>query len=322
MAISPAREAEVLAVQGRVGQALGLLRPAAMEKDPDALFLLAVWRLSGDYLARDLAASRRLFTAAAEAAHPTAAMIVAAFLANGTGGHADWAAALSILRRRAATDPAASDQLAILSAMDIDGDGAPGALPVPELICDRPWVGRVAGLFSDAECDFLVRCAEPLLQPAMIVDPRTGRHMRDAVRISDVAAFPWALENPAMHALNRRIAAVTGTLPAQGEPLQILSYRPGQEYRAHVDALPHGDNQRIITVLIYLNDGYSGGETRFSASGLKVKGRKGDAILFRNVDSAGEVDRLSEHAGLPVVAGRKLIASRWIRERAMDHALP
>jgi prolyl 4-hydroxylase len=318
VATFPAQAAEALAAQGRVEQALGLLRPAAAEKDPDALFLLAVWRLSGQYIARDLAASRRLFASASAAGHPTAGMILAAFLANGTGGDADWPAALSLLRARAATDPSAADQLAILAAMDLGKDGTPRALPVPEPLSERPWVRRVAGLFSAAECAFLIRCAEPLLQPAMIVDPRTGRSMRDSIRISDVAAFPLALENPAIHALNRRIAALTGTQPSQGEPLQVLSYRPGQQYRAHVDALPRTDNQRALTILVSLNHGYDGGETHFVAPGLKVKGRKGDAILFRNVDDTGKPDRLSEHAGLPVTAGRKLIASRWIRERALD----
>ena len=79
-------------------------------------------------------------------------------------------------------------------------------------------------------------------------------------------------------------------------------------------------NQRILTVLVYLNDDYEGGETLFVRTGLRFKGRSGDALLFRNALPDGRADELSQHAGLPVVAGEKFIASRWIRARPF--ALP
>jgi len=64
-----------------------------------------------------------------------------------------------------------------------------------------------------------------------------------------------------------------------------------------------------------LNDDYEGGETEFLSTGLKVCGRKGDGLLFRNADASGKPDLNSQHAGLPVTAGEKYLASRWIRER-------
>ena len=59
--------------------------------------------------------------------------------------------------------------------------------------------------------------------------------VQNPVRTSDAMVFPWIAESPAVHALNRRIAAATGTIPAQGEPLQVLRYRRGQQYRPHLD---------------------------------------------------------------------------------------
>jgi prolyl 4-hydroxylase len=128
-------------------------------------------------------------------------------------------------------------------------------------------------------------------------------------------SFPWIDESPAIHAINQRLATVSDTPVANGEPLQILRYSPGQEYRAHHDALPHTDNQRILTMLVYLNDGFEGGETKFLKTGLSVKGDIGDALLFRNADKQGRPDPNALHAGLPVRAGQKLIASRWIHEK-------
>jgi prolyl 4-hydroxylase len=111
------------------------------------------------------------------------------------------------------------------------------------------------------------------------------------------------------------LAAASGTAYEQGEALQILRYRPGQQYRAHVDAVPSTENQRATTALVYLNDDFQGGETYFVKVGLKVKGEKGDAIVFRNATADGAADYDAEHAGLPVTSGTKHLASRWIRER-------
>ena len=49
-------------------------------------------------------------------------------------------------------------------------------------------------------------------------------------------------------------------------------------------------------------------------TGLTVKGRKGDALVFRDIGRDGNFDPLAEHAGLPITSGTKYLASRWIRE--------
>jgi prolyl 4-hydroxylase len=95
----------------------------------------------------------------------------------------------------------------------------------------------------------------------------------------------------------------------------VLSYAPGQEYRQHSDAIGGvaPNQQRVLTFLVYLNEDYEGGETAFPAAGIKVRGRTGDGLLFRNASAEGVPDPCAVHAGLPVTSGAKLIASRWIR---------
>merc|ERR1719204_448733 len=46
---------------------------------------------------------------------------------------------------------------------------------------------------------------------------------------------------------------------------------------------------------------------------LRVRPKRGRAVLFFNHDPAGGVDRMSMHAGCPVVRGVKWIAQRWFR---------
>jgi prolyl 4-hydroxylase len=310
---SLADQADALVAAGRDGEAYRLLTGPEAAADPEALVRLADWRLSGQLIRRDLAAARDLFRRAAGAGDEEAARVHTAFVANGTGAPADWQEALRLLRLY--DFPGAAAQRALIERMRLLPSGDPLERPVETQLSDRPHVGRFPALFSPDECDFLAAEAEPWLTPSVVIDPRTGRHHQNPVRTSDGMSFALVLEGPAVHALNRRIAAATETDVAQGESLQVLRYRPGQEYKPHFDALPGEANQRILTMLVYLNEGYEGGETLFLKTGLSFKGRKGDALLFRNTLADGRADDFAQHAGRPVAAGEKLIASRWIRAR-------
>jgi prolyl 4-hydroxylase len=310
---SPAAQADAFLAAGRPLEAYRLLTGPQAAKDADALFALANWRLSGHIIRRDLAAARDLFRRAAEAGQEEAARIYTAFVGNGVGGPGDWPSALQLLRDHFCPDAAA--QLALIERMRLTPSGDPLELPAENRLSDRPCVGAFPALFSQSECDFLIAEARPLLQPSFVIDPQTGRHLRNPIRTSDGMAFGYVQEGPAVHALNRRVAAATGTDAKQGEPLQVLRYQPGQEYKPHFDALTGEPNQRILTMLVYLNDDYEGGETVFLKTGLRFKGRKGDALLFRNALPDGRADEMTQHAGLPVTAGEKIIASRWIRAR-------
>jgi hypothetical protein len=74
--------------------------------------------------------------------------------------------------------------------------------------------------------------------------------------------------------------------------------------------------QRATTVLIYLNEGYEGGETEFPELDWRFKGKPGDALVFWNLTPAGEPDQRTQHAGLPPTSGEKWLYSKWVRERA------
>jgi prolyl 4-hydroxylase len=310
-------EAAVQAALSRrdVKEAHRLLADAADNGDALAAFELGRWFLSGQILARDLAASRGWFGKAAAAGHSRSQLIYAALLGNGVGGPQDWQGAIDQLGLASANTSQAANEIRLLRAMAIDGHGDPKSIPTREAVSESPAVYWVHELFSPAECQALVELATPFLNASVVVDPATGQMRADPIRTSEAAMFPWIDETPFIHALNRRIAAASGTTVEQGEPLQVLRYSPGQEYRSHSDALTNADNQRIMTALVYLNDGFEGGETNFPVPGLKLKGRIGDALFFRNVDAVGRPDTRATHAGLPVTNGQKWLASRWIRER-------
>jgi prolyl 4-hydroxylase len=307
---------------GRHAEAARLLIGAAAAGEPAALSQLALWRIGGGIVRRDLAKARALLAQAAAAGDTGSALLHAAFLASGTGGEAQWREALAALKRLAGMAPQAAAQLRLIDAMDLDPDGFPARPIAVRPLAPSPHVVAAEEFLTRVECDYLIAVAEPGFQPSVVVDPATGRMVPNPGRTSDAAMFGVFAEDLAVNAINRRIAALSGTRPAQGEPLQVLRYRPGAEYKPHMDALPAEPNQRVLTVLVYLSDDYEGGETRFERTGLAYRGRAGDALLFRNADAEGRPDPMSLHAGLPVTSGVKYLASRWIRAQRFTYPPP
>lgn len=319
MSQAPVTLANGLVASGAIAEAVALLIRAADEGDVDALMQLAVWHLAGDPVRRDLVKARTYLRRAVSIGHVDAALMEVALAANGSGGAPDWAGALSLLHSAAAGDPVAEAHVKLLDAMEIDAEGNPRALPEPEMLGAGSRILRFPRLFTPEECAHVANLAVTMLEPARVVDPRTGRWIAHPIRTADEAPIGPAREDLVVQALNKRIAAISGTDIAQGEPLTVLRYRPGQQFRLHSDVLTNTRNQRIATVLVYLNAGFEGGRTHFPAHRLEITARPGDAIVFTNVDAAGAPDPSMRHSGEPVVRGTKWLATRWIRAHSFSH---
>lgn len=193
----------------------------------------------------------------------------------------------------------------------------------PVQLSDRPRVLRIDALLTREECDYVVAVAAPQLHSSSVTDPARGVAIEHPERTSSDAALSPYEHDLVIHCLDLRIAKAGGAPPGNGEPISVLRYETGQEYRPHCDFFPkkceeaaqiETAGQRVRTLLIYLNDGYEGGETHFLTNGLKIKGRPGDAVLFHNVDESGLPDTSSLHAGCPVAIGTKWLLSKWFRE--------
>lgn len=307
-------QAFALSEAGRNDEAVALIRALAGQGDTEAVFTLAdmLWR--GVLVPEDRPAGRKLFHQASDQGHPIALRATTNLMASGVAGPRDWPGALRRLAEEARGDYRRAHMLSVIEAMDLTPDGEPRAIPEPRLLSQSPHVLFFPALLTPAECEFLHVVAEPSYEPSMIGNDDPP-YRRDPVRTSDGATMHLLIEDPAIHALNRRIAKAAGVPVDHGEPLHILRYRPGQEYKRHFDWSPGATNQRILTALVYLNEEYSGGETDFPRGGFRVRGRRGDCILFRNMGPDRQADPMSQHAGLPVTAGTKFLATRWIREQ-------
>lgn len=131
-----------------------------------------------------------------------------------------------------------------------------------------------------------------------------------------------------VQAIEARIERLTKIPVNHGEALQVLHYGNTEEYQPHYDffepddevskATLAGPGNRVGTLLLYLNEVDRGGATYFPKLDLAVHPRPGQALWFRYLDQSGQVDYRSEHAGLPIIAGEKWVATKWLRERPIQ----
>lgn len=187
-----------------------------------------------------------------------------------------------------------------------------------------PRIVLLKNLLTHKECDALVGMSRDRLRRSPVVDPESGVESLVDARTSTGAMFQLG-EHALIARLERRIAALTGIPADHGEGLQILHYEPGGEYRPHFDfftATQSGEalqlrngGQRVATLVIYLNNPVAGGATAFPRVGLDVVPVKGNAVLFSYLMADGSLDDRTLHAGMPVEAGEKWIATKWLRER-------
>ncbi len=288
------------------------LLDAAANGSPAAGRLVAVMRATGLGLAADDAAAAAAILQLAEKGHEPMRREIGALLILQNSSDADGAALLAGLAPRDWADVARRLSL------------SPPPIPAPERLSASPDVVIFRKAVPRALCEYTIAHAAPRLGPAHVYDPRGTGMMRDPLRSSATASLSPLDLDLAIVALNRTIAAAAGLPDPRGEFLSVMRYRPGEQYRPHFDAVPPGpdldrNGQRVKTALLYLNEAYEGGETEFLASGLRMKGRPGDILVFSNVLAGSRGDPASRHAGLKVTSGEKWLASKWFRERNYDY---
>jgi len=186
----------------------------------------------------------------------------------------------------------------------------------------NPTIVSLGGLLSDTECAELIRLARPRLTPSTTVNNDTGGQILHHGRTSEGMFFARG-ENPLVARIERRIAKLTNWPLENGEGLQVLHYSPGTQYEPHYDyfipealgtplILQRG-GQRVASLIMYLNTPEQGGGTVFPDVEFEMTPQRGNAVYFsysRAHPSSGTL-----HGGAPVIAGKKWIATKWLRER-------
>jgi prolyl 4-hydroxylase len=188
-----------------------------------------------------------------------------------------------------------------------------------------PRVVLFGNLLSAEECEQMIMASRLKLSRSTVVNAATGNYEMHPDRTSTGTHFERS-ESPLIARIEQRISELVDHPVENGEPLQVLHYLQGGEYKPHYDYFdpkqPGNDKvlamggQRIATLVMYLNDVVAGGSTVFPAIGLDVLPRRGSAVYFAYTTEGGDTDPRSLHGGSPVGAGEKWIATKWLRQRA------
>jgi predicted 2-oxoglutarate/Fe(II)-dependent dioxygenase YbiX len=303
----------------------------------DAALQLGRRLLIGDDVEADPGQGMAMIAEAANRGESDACNLLATLTAAGAWTEQSWPRALDLLQQAAEGGSSdAREQLILLAtksntsswgelreSIDLERFVTPQP---PQQICDAPRVWRADGFATPAQCDKLIALAQGKLAPAKMYDRKRQTLQFDAIRNNSEFLFDITHANVMMVLMRIRIGLLVSLPVPHMEPPQILHYAPGQELRAHYDFLRDSGQaggygrdgnykgDRVVTFLIYLNDGYEGGETEFVKAGLRYKGRKGDALFFTNMRD-GKPDPTSLHCGTPVTQGEKWLFSQWIHDR-------
>lgn len=170
-------------------------------------------------------------------------------------------------------------------------------------------------ILTHREIQSLKMQAKSLLEESLVI----GQEVNKAVRVSETA---WVQNDALTQKILQRVGIRETTKHC--ESLQVVRYRPGGFFNLHYDSVKEPSRapttepafvkggHRVYTVLIALTDDFTGGETVFAGKDA-YRLRKGDALIFKNVDAKGEL--INQHGGNPVLSGEKWIVNLWIHEK-------
>lgn len=168
------------------------------------------------------------------------------------------------------------------------------ATPLPFRFDDQRLLWTVDDVFTAAECAAMIERIEAA-SPTLATDNPVYRD-QDRVMLDDEE-----LASDLFVRLRGELPAQMGTfrLEALNPRLRFYRYREGQAFAPHMDHWYRPDAHRVTlhTVLVYFNDGFSGGETRFSEQlEVSVEPRAGRVAIFQHK---------LRHEGRPVLSGTK-----------------
>jgi len=164
-----------------------------------------------------------------------------------------------------------------------------------------PGIFTISDVLTADECQQMIALAEERGFDAALInsfgvqrlDQKTRNNDRVIVDDFDLAGRLWSR-------IEKFVPSMLGGRPVRGlnERFRWYRYAPGQRFAWHFDgsfARPNGEVS-LLTFMIYLNEGYAGGETQFES--VAVAGKPGMALMF-------EHELL--HEGAEVTSGLKYV---------------
>jgi len=175
----------------------------------------------------------------------------------------------------------------------------------------------IQNLLTKDECQQIIDKVNNTFTRSTVV----SENIIDTTRTSETAWIPR--RDPMVQKLIHKAMELTGKPYENCEDIQVVRYTPGTYYRPHHDSCCEDNKsckefekrggQRVGTLLLYLNDDFTQGQTHFPELDLKLRADPGSAIFFLPM-SGNACHPKALHAGLPIESGTKYVCNIWVRE--------
>jgi len=206
---------------------------------------------------------------------------------------------------------------------------ASGDLPPPPLIRRMPPKLRrfdspklelyiLDDFLSRKECERLTALIAHHLRPSNVTFDNGDRYHR-----TSQTSHLSHLKSPVAIGIDDKICKTLGIRPEYAEGIQAQRYDVGQQFKPHWDYFEPGSKEflrfagtrgnRTWTFMVYLNEGMEGGGTRFTKLDHTFAPKTGMALLWNNLNADGTPNEATMHSGEPVIAGHKVIITKWFR---------
>jgi len=163
------------------------------------------------------------------------------------------------------------------------------------------YILTVDEFWSNSRCDSFIKKSESIGYEPALVQTGSGQKRVEGVRNNQRILFTdQDLANEIWEVLKDYAPKQIGNSHSIGlnEMFRFYKYEPGQEFKKHRDQsfIRNEVESSYYTLMIYLNDGFNGGQTTFDE--LAIEPRKGSALIFFHD---------LEHEGTKLTSGKKYV---------------
>jgi hypothetical protein len=201
-----------------------------------------------------------------------------------------------------------------------------------EIHSTEPLIRTSGNFLTKEQCDAIIEASKERMIPGGVVGSEGNDILEYSIRSASVADYRNDNEIPFSKEIVGKVSEFTGYSSDNFERITVHNYKVGQEFKVHQDYFTTFDDpihtqateercrnggNRVSTVIIYLNDVTSGGETFFPWTATKIKPSCGKIVHFNYNYDYWRSNIKTQHCGMPVLEGEKWIITIWIREQSM-----
>jgi len=139
----------------------------------------------------------------------------------------------------------------------------------------------------------------------------SAQRKSESIGIDETTRLPSLIRREIAERVFGEPALADAICPERDRILQIQRYGPGGFFNVHHDEIDYDANRpfpvvmaaygkRVLTVFVYLNDGFDGGQTEFPLANDAVVPKANMAAAWPNYTRDGRADELAIHQAKPI----------------------